>query len=376
MSALVDLKTKMEMFMVSAGPNGDELPVGYVAGDGGWPDKPPVPLPSPITGVTPSLSPNNTTINAVGLTPGALVNGYATLSKDANIPGGAPPPSGFYAEAIKIASNTATAVVLTAPLSDGGPDITVTIAAGADDQVLFNVGHTNVGLVLSVKRIAPATNGAEDPTVPGHNHATGMIGIGALTPPVLTGHQIEIKFKKQLAGGAPAGKGYSFVPPRTPPGGAPPPLTVGEAWSVAYGAFFAAGSPAPTPGTYNGAIQAMRSVMDSLSAIPLMGAVALTGGMVAFWGVVAASAPAIFASVPSTITVVPPPAIFGVGPAIAAAMLPTVAVPPPAPGMGWTNARSKADVAIMAGAILAASQGAQIIAQPGPAPVPTPIVFA
>jgi hypothetical protein len=381
MPSLTTLQAEMAKFMVPVGPNGDEDPPGLVSGDGGWPDKPPTPLPSPTTGLTPSSSPNNTTITASGLSPGAFTGGYATLSKDANIPGATPPPSGFYGEGIKILSNTATSITLEKPLDDGTGEHTALVAATADDQVLFNVGDTNIALVLSVKRLAPATDGAVDASVVGHNLNTGQIGIGEMSPPIQTGHQVEFKYRRKLAGGHAAGLGYSFVPARAPPGGAPPPLTVGQAWSEAYGAFFGTASPAPAPGTYTPAIQAMRSVMDSLSAIPGMGAVSFTAGLVAFWGVVSASAPAIFASVPSTITVVPPPTIFGVGPSILAAMLsahpPPLMLPaPPAVGPGWTPAQHNADVTTMATEIMLASQGGQIIAQPGPAPVPTPIVFA
>ena len=361
--------------MLPPGPTGAEDPVGFttpVNTGAGWPDEG-LDAADPTTGVTASVGPNNATLTSVGL-PSGLAGGYATVSKDANIPAGSPSPSGFYGEGIKILSNTATQVVLESPIGDGLGEQEVTITAAMNNQVLFTLGVNNIAVVMSVERVAPATDGAVDATVVGHNLATGNIGIGALAPAVMAGEDIKFVVRRAFSGGIPAGLGFSLQPPRA---AAPPTaLTVGLAWSVAYGDFFAQGVPAPTPGSYQGAMDAMRSVMDGFSGVIGMGPVSITAGLTAFWGIVAASAATIWPSLPA-VSAVPPPTVFGAGPAIMAVMLPTSVIPvSPPPGNTWTNVRSKADIALLAGAISAVSQGGLVISQPGAAPVPVPFVLA
>lgn len=350
------------------------LPTGTGSGDPllGWPDDGYTP-PTPIEGLTAAGSPDNVTMVTTGLTPGALAGGTVSISQTAVPPGSVPEPA-MLVSASNILSNTATQVILESPIGDGAGELTTTKTATADDQQLFDLGTTSIALVTSVRRISPATDGAVDTAVGGHNLATGMVGIGVMTPAVLTGEQFEFKYRR-LGGPVPSGKAFLITPPRPAPGAE---LTVGKAWAVAYGAYFAAGSPAPTPGSYVPALAAMQVVMDSLSAVPGMGSVAFTAGLLAFWGVVSATAASIWPSL-TAISAVPPPGIFAVGPTILAGMTPLVGVPVPPPnqpGPGWSDSRAQSDIALMASLIATASAGGLIITQPGPAPVPTPFILA
>ena len=363
---VADLSTEMKKFMLPTGGSGDGDP-----SPSGWPDDGYV-APTPTQGMTLAGSPNNVTLVGAGFTPGALAGGTASISQTVTPPDTNPPPD-LLAAGVKILSNTATQVVLENPINDGAGELTATIAASADDQVLFNLGTTDISLVTSVTRISPATDGAADVAVAGHNLATGMVGIGEMTPGVLAGEQIEFKYRR-AGGPVPSGKAYLITPPRPPPGAA---FTVGSAWSDAYGVYFGAGSPAPTPGSYAGAIAAMKATMDGLSAVPLMGAVSFTAGLLAFWGVVAAQAATIWPSL-TAVSAVPPPPIFGVGPSILLGMTPLTVVPIPAPnqpGPGWSDARAQSDIDTMAALIALANDGGLIISQPGPAPVPVPFIL-
>jgi hypothetical protein len=361
---VINLIAEMEKFMVPVGPTGEEDPPS------GWPDKDHKP-PGSISGVSLADSANAFTLVGAGFTT-PLTGGTISISADATIPGGSATPPPMLASGVSIVGNTLTEIFLASAVEDGSGEQTVVLAASSSDQRLFLTGSSNISLVTSVRRLSPASDGAVDASVSGHNLSTGAVGIGALTPAITSGEQIEIKFRCS-ASNVPAGKGYVVNLPRP----APPPtaFTVGTAWSTAYSAYFAAGVPTPVPGTYDAAVQAMKATMDGFAAVPNMGAVGFTAGLVAFWGVVAASAATIWPAVVAT-SAVPPPGVFAAGPLIMATMLPTVAIPAPAPGDGWTPVRSQADVALMASAIALASAGALIITQPGPAPVPVPFVLA
>jgi hypothetical protein len=360
-AALIDEMTK---FMVPVGPTGQEDP------SLGWPDEGYRP-PASITGLSLAGSSGNTTLVGSGFS-GSLAGGTVSISADATIPGSSATPPTMLATGVVVASSTPTQIVLSQPAEDGSGEQTVTVVATAADQRLFSVDASNVSLVTSVQRISPASDGAVDVSVPGHNLAMGSIGIGAMTPAVAVGHEITIKFRR-FSSLIPAGCGYLVTPPRPTPSAAD--FTVGGAWSTAYGAYFGAGLPAPLPGSYDAAMQAMKTTMDGMSAVPGMGAVALTAGLLAFWGVVTASAATIWPTLTAT-TAAPPPGVFAAGPIIMATMAPTVLVPTVGPGAGWSSLRSQADVTLMASAIAAVSVGALIITQPGPIPIPVPFVLA
>jgi hypothetical protein len=361
---VINLITEMEKFMVPVGPTGKEDPPS------GWPDKGHQP-PGAITGVSLADSANAFTLVGAGFTI-PLTGGTVSIAADASIPGASATPPAMLASGVTIVGNTPTEIYLASAVEDGGGEQTALVTASSSDQRLFQTGVTNISLVTSVRRISPAADGAMDAAASGHNLTTGAVGVGAFDPAITAGEQIEIKYRRS-ASNVPAGRGYIVNPPRPTP--EPTAFTVGTAWSTAYAAYFGAGVPAPIPGSYDAATQAMKVTMDGFAAVPNMGAVGFTAGLLAFWGVVAASAATIWPAVTAT-AAVPPPGVFAAGPLIMATMLPTVAIPAPAPGDGWTSVRSQADVALMASAIALASAGALIITQPGPVPVPVPFVLA
>jgi hypothetical protein len=119
---------------------------------------------------------------------------------------------------------------------------------------------------------------------------------------------------------------------------------------------------------------ACRATIETMMAVPGMAPIALTSGLLAFWGAIAAAASTIWPTI-TAVSAVPPPGIFAVGPAVLAATAPTIPIPPPTDPFSAYEARAKADALLMATAIHTASQGGQIITQPGSSPVPVTFVL-
>ncbi|HUT76979.1 MAG TPA: hypothetical protein VM285_04795 [Polyangia bacterium] len=369
MSALTTLAAEIEKFTVAQGPTIDSDPPS------GWPDKDETPIDS-IVGIT-AAGGSSSVVNIVGaLTPGELVGGTFSLATDGNVPGGTPAPAGSYGDGLEVAANTATQVSLASPLSDGAGSQSVDVAAVEADQRLFYVGVTSVGLVTEVKNVDTGGLLAVDPSDGDHDPSAGLIAVGEdPLGPVSDGDVVRFTFRRELTGGPPAGRGWRATRPRTT---APADFTTGEAWATAYEAMFLQGSPPPLPAAVasSGAKDACRATIEGLMAVPGMAPVALTSGFLAYWGAISASAGAIWPlTPPSTLSVVPPPGIFAVGLAVLAAMAPGILVPPPTEPFSAFQARAQADALLMATAIHVASQGAQIISQPGASPVPVPFVL-
>lgn len=368
MTALSALAAEIEKFTVAQGPTIDTDPPS------GWPDKDEGPIDS-IVGVTAGGA-SGTIVNVSGLTPGELAGGTFSLSTDGNIPGGTPAPAGSHGDGLEVLGNTATQVTLAASLEDGnGPQVTA-VAATSSDQRLFDLGTSNVGTVTGVTNLATGGILAVDPTAGGHDPAAGLIGVGEdPAGPVSSGNSVQFTFRRELSGGPGAGLGWRGTRARVTD---PADFTTGEAWATAYDAMFLQGTPPPLAAAVaaSGAKDACRGAIEGLMAVPGMAPVALTSGFLAYWGAISAAAGAIWpATPPSSLSVVPPPGIFAVGAAVFAAMAPGILVPPPTEPFSAFQARAQADALLMATAVHLASQGAQIISQPGASPVPVPFVL-
>lgn len=137
-------------------------------------------------------------------------------------------------------------------------------------------------------------------------------------------------------------------------------------WSTAWGNYFGESTVlgiAVTPGALAGALTAMEGAMTGINSAP-DGSVVLQAGIVAFWGVVATSAPAIWVTTPLIVAVTPPPNLS----TIAAALAPVFAA----------NIAGKLDIgpacAAVAGALHPLQLGGIAAMTPPPPGVTAPVL--
>lgn len=332
------------------------LPVGIGTG-AGWPNGEDPP-PEPVEGTSPSASsgPSAFVLEEAGA---PYVGGYLSAQP--------------YWDGAEVTGASGPELQLAAGAGHPDGPQTVEVTADEDEQELWELpGSPNVAAITNIARLSDGALIAENADAGGHNPAAGAIGIHPPDgDPIAEGDVLEFTYNLAYTSGVPAGVAYVVVPPK-PAGSAL--YTVGDAWSWAYAAMFAEGGAngiPPTPGTFDAATQAMKAVIDGMMGPPGLGMIALQAGCATFWGVVAASAAAIF---PGATAGIPPPTLAGMSAAVVAAGVSALALGPVDPVPWDRTVHGVGAMTLLATAIHATSQGGLIMFQPGPAPVPFPFI--
>jgi hypothetical protein len=356
-AALDTLASEIERFLVPL-VDGSPDPAGEP--ELGWPGgaEPP---PLPVEGTSPAESSGANKLAASGLTAGEFAGGSLA----------APP----YWDGATVVNNTADEIEVETDAKNPAGEQSGSVTATEDEQLVFELlGAPEVSEFSSVKRVSDELLLAIDDANPEHDPASGIFAIHPPEDPEIIHEDDELEVVYFLVGPAtvPAGVGFLVAAEHTPT----VDFTTGDAWAGAYTEMVYAGSPPPGPGTLDGAKSAMKGVIDGMM-IPGMFAPALSLGALAFWSVVAGSAATIWSALGTAYAAIPPPGVAALGPAMLAAGAACLAL---GPGTGmaypeWDPQLPKDAALILATALHTASQGAQIMTQPGPVPVPVPFVL-
>lgn len=335
------------------------LPAGIGTG-AGWPDGEDPP-PEPVSGITPASSSGPAAI-VLAEAGAPYIGGYVSAQP-------------YWDGAEIVGASGAELQVASGAGHPAGPQA-VEVEATADLQDLFLLpGTPDVGAVTNIVRVSDGALIAENTAVAGHDPSVGAIGVhppnAAEFPAIADGDVLAFTYNLAFAGGVPAGVDYVVIPPK-PAGSAL--YTAGDAWSWAYAAMFGEGGAngiPPTPGAYDAATQAMKATVDGMMGAPGLGALALQAGALAFWGVVAGTAATIW---PGATAAIPPATAAGMSAAVLAAGVSALALGPVDPIPWDRTVHGVAAMGLLATAIYATSQGAMVMFQPGPAPVPFPFL--
>lgn len=334
----------IEAFMVPVGPKGTEDPPR------GWPDGAQQP-PPPIETTSTSGSEFDVTV-AAALTPGALVGGFVSL-----------PP---YWPGAKIVANTGTGVTVDTAAKNPAGNQTVDVDILSSSPTLIFIGAA-ASAIVRITRLGDGFLVVVDPTVPGHNLATGAIGIasGVVTPTLEPDDIVRVEYEPPFGGTIPAGLPITLTKPKPEVSG----LSTGTAWAGVYRALFAAGGAngvPPLASLLDPAEAAMKTVIDGMMSVPGLAPAALQAGALAFWGVVAGSAAALW---PGALSATPPPALATLALLLAPGSPASLALMACVPSDPWTPVASQAAAAIFAGVLYTASLGGLVVFS-GPAAFP------